>query len=106
MGALLGIVVAPLVFLTSLSAAYALVPWMCAKQSTAWLHAVPAIGLLLVTIGLLTAWRDWRALASETDTRVLRRRFLAGVSLGEGGLFAVALIVQWAVLAGLSPCVY
>jgi hypothetical protein len=101
----LGIVVAPLVFLTSLSAVYALAPWACATQRHGWLNLVPAAALIVVVVALALSWRELRA-APGPEIESKRQRFLACVSLGESALFTVAVVAQWLVQASLSPCIF
>ena len=51
------IIVSPTIYLADLSLSYALVPWVCATGHAGTLHAVSAIGLLLIVAPLLIGWR-------------------------------------------------
>ena len=101
-----GIIGAPLVFLTALSAGYALVPWACRSQHHGVLDLVCIIALVL-TLGA-TAWgaRGWRrARANGGSPLAAREAFLAQLAVASGVLSTVAVIAQWATRLAVSPCV-
>lgn len=104
----LSIVVSPLVFLTNLSIAYALVPLACQTQRTLALHLSNAVALALVLAALLLAWREQRATASSERTlpgAVSRSHFLLKVGAWVSALSALAIALQWTTHWLLAPCI-
>ena len=101
-----GIIGAPLVFLTALSAGYALVPWACRSQHHGVLDLVSAVALVLTIAA--TAWGalGWRrAQAGSGSPLAAREAFLAQIAVASGILSTVAVIAQWATRLAVSPCV-
>ena len=101
-----GIVGAPLVFLTALSAGYALVPWACRSQHHGVLDLVCLVALVLTlgaTVWAALGWR--RAHAAAASPFVAREEFLAQLAVASGVLSSVAVIAQWATRLAVSPCV-
>ena len=99
----------PLVFLTLLSVAYALVPWACENQARAPLHVVSAVGLLLAALGVWAAWREWRALGfKRPDDKAEKTswlRLLSVVGLMQASIFTLAIAVLWLTQFVIPPCV-
>jgi len=101
-----GIVGAPLVFLTALSAGYALVPWACRSQHHGVLDAVCIVALVLTlgtTIWAALGWR--RAHAASASASAAREEFLAQLAVASGLLSSIAVMAQWATRLAVSPCV-
>ena len=101
-----GIVGAPVVFLTALSAGYALVPWACRSQHHGVLDLVCVVALVL-TLGA-TAWAalGWRRARAAGDSPVVSREaFLAQLAVASGLLSSIAVMAQWATRLAVSPCV-
>jgi hypothetical protein len=104
----LSIVVAPLVFLANLSLAYALVPLACQTQRTAPLHATSAVALAIVVAAALLAWRALRTSDASAGTArddFADRQFLSCIGAWVSTLAALAIVLQWAAQAVLSPCI-
>jgi len=104
----LSIVVSPLVFLTNLSIAYALVPLACQMQRTAPIHVTNAIALMLVLVAAALAWLELRSTASVDRTSAeasSRSRFLAVVGVWVSAIAALAIVLQWATQWALAPCI-
>jgi hypothetical protein len=101
-----GIIGAPVVFLTALSAGYALVPWACRSQHHGVLDLVSVTALVL-TLGATTwgayGWR--RARAGGASPVAARHLFLAQLAIASGALSTVAVLGQWATRLAVAPCV-
>ena len=95
------IIISPTLYLADLSLTYALVPWVCAGHPMAVLHAVSAIGLLLIVAPLAIGWRSVRARSSAL---VPRARLLTAVAIGSTLLFGFAMILQWFTQFVIGPC--
>ena len=116
------LLLAPLVALSELSIAYALVSPSCASQDRTLLHAVAAVSLLLVLAMTVLAWREWNAGGSgdgldarqrvtlPTVTRAdsadadERPRFVAQIAVVVGALSTLVSIALWLPVWVLSPC--
>jgi len=101
-----GIVGAPLVFLTALSAGYALVGWACRSQHHGVLDLVSVVALVLTlgaTIWAALGWR--RAHAGAGSPLAAREEFLAQLAVASGAISAIAVLAQWATRLAVSPCV-
>jgi hypothetical protein len=104
----IGVLMPPIVFLLDLEVAYALVPAACSTHNRLPVHLVHLACLLLVLFGWSTAWRCWRATGStwpaEEGGPVARSRFLAGVGVLMGALFALVILAMWLPSFILDPC--
>jgi hypothetical protein len=101
-----GIIGAPLVFLTLVSAAYALVPWACRSQHHGVLDYVSAFALLLTLAATLLGALAWRRTGAHGGSPLAaRKRFLAELAIALGALSSVAVLAQWATRLALSPCI-
>jgi len=118
------LLLAPLIALSELSIAYALVSPSCASQDRTSLHAVAAVSLLLALALTVLAWREWqgddlpRAPAADprqrhaapTVTRAdsadaaERPRFVAQIGVVVGALSTLVSIALWLPVWVLSPC--
>ena len=116
------LLLAPLVALSELSIAYALVSPSCASQDRTLLHAVAAVSLFLVLAMTVLAWREWHTDGSgngldarqrvtlPTVTRAdsaeaaERPRFVAQIAVVVGALSALVSIALWLPVWVLSPC--
>ena len=101
-----GIIGAPLVFLTALSAGYALVPWACRSQHHGVLDIVCGVALALTLAA--TAWgvRGWRrARVGGGSPLAAREAFLAQLAIASGVLSTIAVCAQWATRLAVSPCI-
>ena len=102
-------IIGPMVaVLATLEAAYALVGPACRRETTWFVHLVPAIMLVatvLMTVMALGVWRehgrDWETQTGGTDART---RFLAIVGLMSGASGALIIIAQWAAIFFHEPC--
>jgi hypothetical protein len=119
------LLLAPLVALSQLSIAYALVSPACASQDRTGLHAVAALSLLLVLVLTALAWRDWRGPAASsregadapqrsagvpTVTRAdsadatERPQFIAQIAVVVGAISTLVSVALWLPVWVLSPC--
>ena len=101
-----GIIGAPVVFLTALSAAYALVPWACRSQHHGALDLVSVVALVLTLAA--TAWGAYgwrRARAGGGSPLGARRMFLAQLAVASGALSTIAVMGHWATRLAVAPCV-
>jgi len=121
-----GLIFAPALFLSELSLVYALVPWSCAHQQPAVLHAVVALSVLACLGACALAWRDVRRAGGEPEhaphaaherrdvtsvtveqrsiAAAARDRFLSMAGLLSALLFTMALAWQWVTQLVVSPC--
>jgi hypothetical protein len=95
------IIVAPLVFLGSLSLAYALVPFACKLQSGLALDVTLGAALAFTLAALVSAWR---ARGEATARRNDVDRLLATVGISVSALSALAIAAQWGARWMLMPC--
>jgi len=118
------LLLAPLIALSELSIAYALVSPSCASQDRTLLHAVAAASLFLVLAMTALAWREWhgdgvsssdgldarQTAAVPTVTRAdsadaaERPRFVAQIAVVVGALSTLVSIARWLPVWVLSPC--
>ena len=101
------IVLAPLVFLTNLSLAYALVPLACATQRSTMLHLSNGIALVLVLTATLLAWHALRSPTPKGAPRetTARMTFLSHLGVWISALTALAIALQWSAQGWLDPCI-
>ena len=104
----IGLLLAPAAFLLNLELAYAVVPKACSSASQLPMHLVHLICFALALLGVVTAWRMWRAggeiWPGGAGGRVARSRFMAGVGLLTSLLFALVIVAQWIPSFVLGPC--
>ena len=101
------IVIAPVVYLTNLSIAYALVPLACDTQRSLPLHLANGITLVLMLVALALAWnvhRDNPRSPGVAEDDVDRNRFLSTIGLCIAALLVLAVAAQWSTQWILSPC--
>jgi hypothetical protein len=100
------IVLAPLVFLTNLSVAYALVPLACAMQRDTLLHLSNGVSLVLVLTATLLAWHSLRSEPPKSAPReaAARMTFLSHLGIWISALAALAIGLQWSAQWWLDPC--
>ena len=103
-------IASPSLVLVQQSIAYALVPWSCARQTAAPLHALLAATAAVILFGLFTSWHRWRGgrVGKEADAQggVTEARADFTVAL-DAMLSLVSLLVvvaQWIGVFVLSPC--
>jgi TRAP-type C4-dicarboxylate transport system permease small subunit len=102
-------VIGPMVAtLAALEAAYALVGPACRRETTLFVHLVPAVMLaatILMTIGAVRLWsehgREWETDATGVDSRI---RFLAIMGMMSGVTGALIIAVQWLAIFFHDPC--
>jgi hypothetical protein len=99
-----GLVVAPLAFLSLISVAYALVPWVCATQQHWVLHVVSAVTLVTIAAVGIGGWQPYDGLGGQASGTIRTQRLLATVSLGVSALCALATIALWLTEFAISPC--
>jgi hypothetical protein len=101
-----GIIGAPVVFLTLVSAAYALVSWACRSHDHVLLDIVSAFALLLTLGATLLGGLAWRRTRAHGGTPLaVRKLFLAELAIALGAISSVAVLAQWSTRLALSPCI-
>ena len=101
------IVIAPVVYLTNLSIAYALVPLACDTQHDFPVHLANGVTFALMLAALALAWQARRASPRPSgiaDDDVDRNRFLSTIGLYLSALLVLAVAGQWSAQWILSPC--
>jgi hypothetical protein len=110
------LVVAPLVALGHLSAAYALVTPACGWQSGGVLHALSALSLVIVLAMTVVAWRAWRravsvlpaserpVTASDGIQAGRRASFLALVGTLVGAFSSLVIVAMWIPVGVVPAC--
>ena len=88
---------APLLALSSISVAYALVPVACASAAPWLLHAV-ILGFLLSCLAV--------TLFAVPSMRAARDPFLGLVAVGIGAFFSLVVAAQWAYQLFVPPCLH
>ena len=91
---------APLLVLTDLGIAYALVTPLCAHQRGEWVHALTLAFVVLTALTTVIAALGMRAALAADDNR----RFVARVATGSGALSTLVLLAMWIPPWWLSPC--
>jgi TRAP-type C4-dicarboxylate transport system permease small subunit len=102
-------VIGPMVAtLAALEAAYALVGPACRRETTLFVHLVPALMLvatILMTMGAVRLWRGhgraWETDATGVDSRT---RFLAIMGMMSGATGALIIVAQWLAIFFHYPC--
>jgi hypothetical protein len=101
-----GLLAAPLAWLATLEAAYALVPWACGTNRTIVLHLVTGLGGLAVVVATIASWRAWARHAGAPDDGpgAARRRFTAGLGVAVALLFVLVVIATEVPAFVLGAC--
>jgi hypothetical protein len=105
-----GLLLAPAAFLLNLEFAYVVTEWGCKQASMppATVHLVHAACLLLVCIGGLIAWRQWRSDGArwpgEAGGPEGRSRFMSGLGLATSAFFGLVILAQWIPSISLHTC--
>jgi len=90
------------------AASYALVPWLCQADRTAWVLALfSLVGLLAIAGGLGCAWSTWRCKVAEPPGEDLLSaccRFMGLLGMLLGIVFAVAIVGQALPMFLIHPC--
>jgi Na+/melibiose symporter-like transporter len=100
------LLVAPILALADQSLALSMTAWACRGQHGLALHVVHVAFALVVAAATWLAWLRWRetavgAAASETTAR---RRFLAGMAIGNSALSLLVIVTMWVPTWLLSSC--
>src|SRR5204862_7550785 len=75
----IGLSAGPLAWFAAHALNYAIVPWSCATHHKLPLHLISLVALLLVAVGAVIAWRDWRshdAVSSDSAEPAGRAHFI------------------------------
>lgn len=103
-----GVLTAPLAFLTHLEINYALVTRLCQSAHKISMHLVTLLFLLISAAGGFIALRNWREVGSkwpgEDGSVTERSRFMAVVGLLISAIIVLALIWQWIPQFIFDPC--
>lgn len=98
-----GALVSLSLFLAELSAAYALVPWACARGIPVVLHALIAVTLVMCIAAGVYASGGLREEA-RSAALVEQSHFASTLSLALSAIAVLALIAQWVALFILPIC--
>lgn len=88
----------PLAWTAHLLSSYPLVPWVCGGGSVLALHAITAVTMAIASGAAVTGALAVRRHPAERDVSGRRSRFMGGVGLMLGLLFALAIATE-----GLPP---
>lgn len=98
----------PLAWMLGLNAGYGFVRVACAKDTSLSLHLVSLATLLLALAGAWVAWREWnrtgRRWPGEEGGPLARSEFMAALGVMTGGLFSLAILLQWVATLYFDPC--
>jgi hypothetical protein len=84
----LGLVFAPLLFLSNMQVSFILVPWVCGHGHGWLIHLAHATTIALIVSCSLPAWFGWRRAGSG-------QQFIALLSVAMGVFASVALLAHW-----------
>jgi hypothetical protein len=102
-----GLLLAPTAFLINLELGYALVPTACRTGHTLPLHLVHLACLLLTVAGILVAQGNRGpsdVTAADPKSHTAQGRFMGGLGVAVGLLFALVILSQAIPGFVLSPC--
>jgi len=104
-----GVLMAPIVWLVQFEVRYALVEWICARQSRIVLHLLSVFFFLTMVAGGMFCWRCWsreRKIAPPEEESSPRHRnvFLSLLGMLSSSLFALVLIAQAIAEVMVEPC--
>jgi hypothetical protein len=103
----IGILTAPIAFLTNLQIGYSLADFVCAgKASPAWLHIVPLTLLAssLVVFALCYQVPIDLEHSLGSDRKLERRKFMRHLGMISSSLFALVILMQWIATFYIDPC--
>jgi hypothetical protein len=103
-----GILAAPIVWLVSFEANFALVPWACLFEAKLALYIVRILALALAAGSGVLAWRQWSELGREQPGEgagaLPRSRILALGGVLLSSLFFLVILAQAIPEVILQPC--
>jgi hypothetical protein len=103
-----GVLVPPAAFLLNLEIAYALVPAACSARTVMLVQLVHLVSLALTMFATAVALRAWRRSGATwpggEGGRVSRTRFMSGMGILMGVMFALVIVAQWIPSFILDPC--
>jgi TRAP-type C4-dicarboxylate transport system permease small subunit len=104
-----GVLMAPIVWLTQFEIRYSLVQWACARQNRLVLHLLSAVVLILIASGGFLSWRNWvregkRSPTDEISGPQERNLFLALLGALVSAMFALVLTAQFIAEILIDPC--
>jgi hypothetical protein len=102
----LGVLLAPVAFLSGMIALYALSAPECARRHDLIMHCIHAATVLIGLTGLLIAWSTHRVTAHSKGATALGPgvRFLSRAAIGSSTLFVLVMLVQWFISFVYAPC--
>jgi hypothetical protein len=104
----IGILAGPIVWLLSLEANFALVPWACVFQAKLALHIVSIVALILAASAGVLAWRQWKNLGKEWPGSgggaLPRSRVMAVGGVLMSAMFFLVILAQAMPTVLLSAC--
>ena len=98
------LILVPLLALADQSVAYALTPWLCARQNVLAGHVVHVVFLVAMVIASVPAWRAMRRLAPREKESSESAPVLALVGSLIALLSITILLALWLPQWVLSPC--
>ena len=103
----IGLSAGPLAWFAAHALTYAVVPWSCATHHKFPLHVVSLLALLLVAVGAVIAWRDWRshdAVSSESEEPAGRAHFIGLLAFCSCLVFGLVLLMEGIAQFYFDPC--
>jgi hypothetical protein len=103
------IILGPVIALVNQALIYAMDSWACERATSAPLHAVAGLCLVLSLATAIWSIRALRERASgrvgDNDDERRRFRFMALTAVGTSVLSSLVVIAQWAAVIVFAPCV-
>jgi hypothetical protein len=93
----LGLLGAPLLFLSNMQVNLMLTPWVCGNGNFWLIHLAHAATLALIALMSIPAW-------ASTRSRSAGQHFVALLSISMSAFSAVALLAHWLPNFFLGPC--
>lgn len=105
----LGLLLGPLVVLTSQELIYLSGVWVCGLHMSAVLHVIPILCLVMCIGAGVASYNDWRRVGGGVEeehgsTVITRTRFLAIGGMGISGLSVLLTLAQWLAVFVFGPC--
>lgn len=105
---MLGLLLAPTIYLAGQQLAYQMVPHDCLRQSSTLGHLIHGGIFVLCLVGAFIGWSVWQQHGidwpDEEAGPAPRSRFLGAIGTLMSLLFALIALAQWLATFFLSPC--
>lgn len=103
----LGLSAGPLAWFAAHALNYAIVGWSCARSDRLPLHLVSIGALVLVSLGVVISWRDWRRHAdarAEGEDPAGRAHFIGLLAFCSCLIFGLVLLIEAIAQFYFDPC--